>query len=69
MKKIQILSTLHTGLPPTEQKLIAVFTYIASAAVVIKTISAHWEFILHNILGHILPFGSFKNVLPFVVDN
>ena len=32
MKKTQILSILHTGLSPTGRKLIAVFTYTASAA-------------------------------------
>lgn len=39
MKRIQILSTLHAGVLPTEHKLIAAFTYTASTAV-IKTISA-----------------------------
>lgn len=68
-KKTQILFTLYTGLHPTEYKVIAVFTYTASAAAVIKTITVQWEFILCNIFGHILPFSSWRNILPFDVDN
>ena len=34
------LSTLHAWVPPTEHKLIAAYTYTASDAAVIKTISA-----------------------------
>lgn len=57
------------GLPPTEHKVIAVFTYIASVAAVTMTITAHWESILSNILGRILCPGPFRSTLPFVVDN